>query len=66
MPRLCLFAVQNIGRYQEIRYDYDAPDLWWRVKYVCICFMSLIMHHCHCILIDFQKICGFQLLCFKW
>lgn len=37
---LCLFAKQNIEKYEEICYDYNAPDLWWRKKvlsyYCCL------------------------------
>ena len=37
---LCLFSKQNIEKYEEICYDYNAPDLWWRKKvlsyYCCL------------------------------
>lgn len=30
VPKLCLFAITDIKKNWEIRYDYDAPNLWWR------------------------------------
>ena len=29
-PRLLLFAITDITANTEIRYNYDAPGLWWR------------------------------------
>ena len=37
--RLCLFAKQNIEKYEEICYDYNAPDLWWRKKVLSYYFL---------------------------
>lgn len=31
-PHLCLFATRNIGQKEEIRYDYNVPNLPWRKK----------------------------------
>ena len=39
-PRLCLFADEFIKKGQEIRYDYDAPDLWWRITNVSSLFLK--------------------------
>ena len=30
LPKLCLFAINNICKYEELVYDYGAPNLWWR------------------------------------
>lgn len=30
IPRLCLFALNDLLKEIEIRYDYQAPGLWWR------------------------------------
>ena len=29
-PRLCLFSKRGLEAGEELRYDYAAPDLWWR------------------------------------
>lgn len=29
-PRLCLFALRNICKHEELRYDYGVADLSWR------------------------------------
>lgn len=29
-PRLCLFSKRGLAAGEELRYDYAAPDLWWR------------------------------------
>ena len=29
-PHLCLYALQDIASGTELRYDYAAPNLWWR------------------------------------
>lgn len=30
VPHLCLFASKDLVDGDELRYDYKAPDLWWR------------------------------------
>lgn len=32
IPKLCLFAVKEIQINEEIVYDYNAANLWWRKK----------------------------------
>lgn len=34
VPRLCLYTRKTINAAEELRYDYGAPNLWWR-KTVC-------------------------------
>ena len=29
-PHLCLFAIRDIAKEDELRYDYGVKDLWWR------------------------------------
>ena len=31
-PKLCLMAQKDIQPGTEIRYDYNAPNLWWQKK----------------------------------
>lgn len=33
-PRLCLFAMKDIPPGVEIRYNYQAINLWWRKKVI--------------------------------
>jgi len=35
-PHLCLYARAAIKKGTELRYDYKAPNLWWRTKVKCI------------------------------
>ena len=30
VPRICLFALSDLPKEIENRYDYQAPGLWWR------------------------------------
>ena len=41
-PSLCIFAIKDIPKYTEIRYNYGGSDLWWRHVSIIIFVMNTI------------------------